>query len=488
VHAPILSSSASLGSDGVSDIPFGFRPPSDGDDESSGSGSSSGGSSGSGSSGGSDPAPPSSGAGGEDPFAAMFGQLGMGNMGSADLGAAFQQIGRLLSWTGGPVNWDLARDLARQGVAASKDSSILALERDQVREAVRLAELWLGTATDLPAGTSDALAWSRAEWVEQTLPVWQQLIDPVAARVVEAMGKALAEQTPPEGAGELAGMGGALAGQMSGLMASLGGAMFGAQVGQALASLAGEVVGSTDIGIPLAPSGRAVLLPAGVAAFGEGLGVPEEEVRLYLALREAAHHRLFAHVPWLRARLMADVESYASGITIDTARIEEALSGVDPMNPQSMQDAFSTGMFEPQTTPGQEHALRRLETLLALVEGWVDEVVDAAAGPRLPSAAALRETVRRRRAAGGPAEQTFASLVGLELRPRRLREAAALWAALREARGADGRDAVWGHPDLMPDSDDLDDPGAFARRSTEELDISAMEPPAEDGPAGTPAS
>ena len=109
--------------------------------------------------------------------------------------------------------------------------------------------------------------------------------------------------------------------------------------------------------------------------------------------------------------------------------------------------------------------------MLALIEGWVDEVVDAAARDRLPSAAALRETIRRRRATGGPAEQTFAALVGLELRPRRLREAAALWRALLEARGIDGRDAVWGHPDLMPGSSDLDDPQAFATGSSSDSDL-----------------
>ena len=115
-----------------------------------------------------------------------------------------------------------------------------------------------------------------------------------------------------------------------------------------------------------------------------------------------------------------------------------------------MQRALTGGLFEPEDTPEQKPALARLETALALVEGWVDEVVDAAATTKLPAAAALRETVRRRRATGGPAEATFASLVGLELRPRRLREAAALWRAVLAERGQDGREAVWAHPDLLP--------------------------------------
>ena len=118
----------------------------------------------------------------------------------------------------------------------------------------------------------------------------------------------------------------------------------------------------------------------------------------------------------------------------------------------------------PQRTPAQEQALEKLETALALVEGWVDELSWAATENVLPSAAALRETVRRRRATGGPAEHAFSSLVGLELRPRRLREAAALWALLKDERGADGRDAIWHHPDLLPTAGDLEDPKGFSER------------------------
>jgi putative hydrolase len=121
-------------------------------------------------------------------------------------------------------------------------------------------------------------------------------------------------------------------------------------------------------------------------------------------------------------------------------------------------------VFEPKSTPEQLATLERLETLLALIEGWVQTVVNAALGDRIPGTAALSEMLRRRRATGGPAEQTFATLVGLELRPRKLREAAVLWERLTTAVGADARDKVWQHPDLLPESSDLDEPAAFIDR------------------------
>ncbi len=407
-----------------------------------------------------------------DPVAAIFG----GNVDPNNLGAAFERIGRLLSWQGGPVNWDLARDVARQTITELGDRSVGDADRRAVADAVRLADHWLDTATSLPAASATSTAWSRAEWFEATVPVWQRLVDPVATHVVDAMSSAM-----PEEAKEISG-------PMLGMMRQVGGAMFGAQVGQALGSLAGEVVGSTDIGLPLADSSQVALLPANVAAFGAGLGVAIDDVRLYLALREAAYGRLFAHVPWLRPRLLESVEEYGKGITIDMSRMEEAVRDLDPSRPEALQEVFSSGLFQPEVTPTQQISLNRIETLLALVEGWVDDVVTDATADRLPTAVALREAVRRRRAAGGPAEQTFATRVGLELRPRRLRDAATLWAAVRAERGAPGRDAVWSHPDLVPSSDDLDDPMGFVARGNglDDLDLSSLTDPApaEDAPDG----
>ena len=142
-----------------------------------------------------------------------------------------------------------------------------------------------------------------------------------------------------------------------------------------------------------------------------------------------------------------------------------------------MQQLQIDGIFSPESSPQQAAALNRLETTLALVEGWVCHVVDTAATGRLPEAVRLAETFRRRRAAGGPAEQTFAALVGLELRPRRLREAAAVWAALTEHRGVEGRDALWGHPDLLPTEDAFTDPETFARSDLDLGDLGELGQP-----------
>jgi putative hydrolase len=411
----------------MNDLPFGFNLPEPNDRDKN------------------DPAKKDAPGGGqENPFDAF-----------SQLGQMLSQLGQMLSQAGtstGPVNYDLAKQIAMQRLAETEPAG--AESPEAVADAARLAELWLDAVTILPAGAASTKSWTAKDWVEKTLPTWQRLCDPVARRMSGAWVEALPVEAKDA------------AGPLLSMVGQMGGMAFGSQLGNALAQLGAEVLTSTDIGLPLGPEATGALLPTNISKFSEGLERPASEVLVFLAAREAAHQRLFAHVPWLRQRLLATVEEFASGITVDTSALEQLASQVDPANPQSIEQAMQSGVLEPQTTPEQQVALARLETLLALVEGWVDVVVADAVADRLPGADALRETLRRRRASGGPAEQTFATLVGLELRPRRLRAAAALWRLVGDRHGADVRDGVWAHPDLVPTAEDLDDPMEFADRLT----------------------
>ena len=135
-----------------------------------------------------------------------------------------------------------------------------------------------------------------------------------------------------------------MAGPLLGMIQQMGGMMVGQQAGQAIGELAQEVIGTTDIGLPLAGEGNAALLPSGVARFSEGLEIPEDEVRLYLAAREAAVHRLYAHVPWLRSHVSRLVEEYAAGMSFNVSGLEDKLGEVDLSNPEALQEALSGGM------------------------------------------------------------------------------------------------------------------------------------------------
>ena len=264
----------------------------------------------------------------EQIFGAFGGAAGRGARG-CPTSALMGQMQAMMAPYDGPVNWELATDIARRTTAQEPDPSPDRGDQGRVADAVRLADHWLDEATALPSGVTTTAAWSRAEWIEQTTEVWKVLVEPVAEHVVGAMGKAMPEEAR------------AMAGPLIGMLGKAGGAMFGSQVGSALGGLAGEVLTASDIGLPLGPAGKAALLPTTSPAFAEGLDVSDDDVLLYLALREAAHQRLFAHVPWLREHLIAAVEDYGRGVSIDISGIEQAMGQLDPTNLEAMQEALA---------------------------------------------------------------------------------------------------------------------------------------------------
>jgi len=374
------------------------------------------------------------------------------------------QLQTAMQSSGDGINWDLALEQAK--TLAAKDVSVTSpADRSAFEQAFHVAALWLDEATYVSELTSTPRLMSRTEWITATMPIWTQLAEPVALSIANALTQVLRDQATEEMSGMIEGA--------SKLMRNVGGTLFAMQLGQVVGQLAGEVVSGGDIGIPLLGSittgsvagseQQAAMLPQNVAAFGAGLDIEQDQVQLYLAVRELAHARLFRHAKWLRLQLMTSITEFAQGIRIDTDRLQQLAADFDPSNPEELREAMVSGALIPPKSESQLAALARLETVLALIEGWVD-VVTAQATARLPKSGAIAETVRRRRAAGGPAESAFSTLVGLELRPRRLREAAAMWQKITDELGDEKRDSLWSHPDLLPGSDDIDDPAALIAR------------------------
>lgn len=352
------------------------------------------------------------------------------------------------------ISWDAAKTGALH-MANQDGTSISSRERADLDQAFQLADLWLGEATTLPTTGEGPKVLTRGMWVEQTLPVWQELAEPVATSVADALTSALDQQAPEEMQGMIQGA--------SRMLRQIGGTLFATQLGQVVGKLSKEVVSGGDVGLPILPTGTAAIVPQNFADLGAGLGIPDDQLALYFAARELAHARLFKHAKWLRLHVMSQVTDYARGIHVDTQVLEDLAERFDPSNPAELQEALQSGALLPQQSEAQQNALARLETMLALIEGWVD-VVAADATSRVPSLDRIAEATRRRRAVGGPAQDALGALVGLQLKPRRLREAAAMWRAVGDAVGAEARDALWDYPDLVPGASDIDDPSALIAR------------------------
>ncbi|WP_235590570.1 zinc-dependent metalloprotease [Leucobacter sp. G161] len=371
----------------------------------------------------------------------------------AVLNALFSTLRGAMSNPSDKIDWSVARRTALD--AAGGENAVNAAPADR---AFPVASLWLDEATELGPTPDAPRTVNRIEWVQRSIDTWIALAEPVAESVSQALMNTMNSQMPEEMAAALQ--------QATPMLRSVGGALFAVQLGSIVGQLSGEVVSAGDVGIPLfAGPGYegGALLPSGIAKFAEGLDQDLEAVTLYLAVRELAHARLFRHTKWLRSHLLTAITDYARGIHIDTDRIEELSRDLDPSQPDQIQEILASGALFPPKTPAQEAAHERLETMLALIEGWVDIVTEDATR-RLPGAGGIAEMVRRRRATGGPAERAFAALAGLELRPRRLREAAAMWRAVADRGGQTARDNLWSHPDIMPTAEELDAPDMLLSR------------------------
>ncbi|MDR1214225.1 MAG: zinc-dependent metalloprotease [Propionibacteriaceae bacterium] len=374
------------------------------------------------------------------------------------------------------VTWTAAKQAARQQIASlGPDPAPDGRRSREIGDAVHLVDLWLDDHTAFPALAAPPVCWSRSDWIERTLPAWRAMIEPVISTIAQGMYAAMTGAMSQDHleAPELVQLQSAL----QPILRQAADGMFGARLGQELGRVATEVVTATDLGLPLTDKPQVAILPTNLAAFADGLDLSETDTLLYHAIREAARQRLFAEVAWIGPQLVALVQHYAREIKIDPQAMSQAIedSAPDQITLETMSQfelQLNAIVFAPGEDPEQVAILERLETLLALVEGWVDEVVAQATSDWMPSAGALAETVRRRRGAKGGAAEVFSALIGLTVQPSRLREAQALWARLRQDRGVTGRDELWRHPDDLPTVADLADPARFAER--------IGRPPAED--------
>jgi len=370
----------------------------------------------------------------------------------------FAEISKVLSWSGGPVNWDLARQIA-VSVAAGETPTRPMTEQDheEVADHVRVAELWLTdvVAMPTPAHLVKARAATPADWAEHATSAFAELVDPVAAKVARAMG----EQggTP---AGDLPG--GIDSNVLAQALGQLAPMFMGIQAGTTLGSLAQEVTGSHETGLPTTDDELLLVLPT-VDAFATGYGLDLRATRQWIAARAAAHRLVFEAFPGVRGQFFARYHNYVASLDIDLAQGLQRLQELDLSDPSRLQDALGDeGLFSHQSSPETAAAAAGVTTFLAVVEAYTQAAV-AAVAERAGDHGRIAEAYARRIAEGGSGRRMLASFIGLEPPedPRRaddfVREvvARAGWPALAR---------TWEDTDAFPNENELSDPAAWLAR------------------------
>lgn len=408
------------------------------------------------------------------------------------------QLKSLFTPVEGPINWDTAQQVAIQVLNQGSQALLTAAEADSIRKQLAVADLWLDAVTDLTPPQTTREVWDRKQWLVATLPAWKQLCDPVILKVTDAIIDGIKEQLSRHGiapedmkaSAAIPGFGEILSPMNpTELLDKLGANIFAIEIGKAMGQVAQNAFGSTDLGIPLTGASIMGLVPSNIKEFTTDLDIKETDIIQFLAVREAAHARLFNAVPWLRHHLDMLLNKYAQTIVINHEAVEESiqnmqekfmdnmdeegisggmnlplgipLGSMNNMKPEEMGIAVPLNLFKTDTDGPQGEALSQLQALLAVIEGWVDEVSMQACLPHLPSAYALQELMRRRRAVTCPIEKVLKPIIGMELSPKDARNAAKICQILNQQRGAVERDSIWEHPHKIPTAEELTKPEEF---------------------------
>lgn len=384
----------------------------------------------------------------------------------------------------GALPKDVIREVAKTFIQTQGNQPIGANDQAKCEEAFGIANTWLEQATVFPEVAFDHAAISPLDWLNITIEGWHSTFEPLAIGLTDAVSKLIAEATSamqseaPEEA-QLA----AQLGPMGQILRGFIGTMLATQMGQTIGALASASKGAHDAALPITSNSKPSLLPQSLRKFGEELQIPETEIAIYFALREAATVRLFESNPWLVAYMKAAIAEYGKGIHIDLDAIqrqaEETMRNMemngenfDPQNSESFTIALNNGLFTPEESPQQAAALEKLETALALIDGWVEEVITLAADNRLPGLNSLSELLRRERVSNSPIQQLFKALFNLEVSPKRVREARNFWSEIRVSNDLESRDKIWSG--LLPTVKDLEDPISFLSSTQVPDDLSGL--------------
>jgi putative hydrolase len=386
----------------------------------------------------------------------------------------FREFARLMATGGGPVNWELARQVAvataagaeELGMAPQLPGPTVAPDAGEARawdDRLRLAELWVDPVTSLPApGVAvGAKPVSRPDWAEAVLPAFHPLVEPGARRVAEALGTGAG--IGPPGVDDMLGR--------------VGGLVAGLQVGTLVGQLARSVLAQYELAMPAADPAKVLVLPENVDAFEQAADLPGDQLRLWLACQQVVGQRLFAGVGWLPDQLRRVVDEIALQTEPDAAGLMDRLQSLDMARPEALQELLeggAQGLLGPPSAALQA-ATGRLEVLLALTGGYAMVICGRALESRLPGLPAIEAAVGRRDADPQAPSHLFALLLRADPERAAAARGERFCREVLGATGIEGLDRVWSHPDFLPTAEELDTPGRWLERvgliGGEEVDL-----------------
>jgi putative hydrolase len=379
------------------------------------------------------------------------------------------QVMRMLQ-SSGPVNWEVARQVAEQvALEGRPEASVAAADHDQLEELTHAAQTLVVGETGLAATFATALTTVGPKgWVDLHLIALKPVLEALATTLGAAM---QADDDEADELSELPGLAGTPFAAMAGLpgmgnmMSMLAPALLGVQAGSMIGYLAQHALGRYDLPLPTSDAPSLCFVVANIDTFESEWSLPRDDLRFYVALHETVHAAMRS-VPWVRERLVELATQYVSSYEIDPTAFEAEFGMLDPQDPESMQRLTES----PERVLGAMQSSRQvaprdeLQRLTSVMEGYADHVMGRIGHRLVPTFDQIHEAMQRHRVERGEAERFIEGLLGLKLERAHYERGQAFVDGVVERAGLDGLNRLWDGPAMLPTPNELEAPGLWLAR------------------------
>ena len=340
------------------------------------------------------------------------------------------------------VDWKGAGRSARRfaGSTAPVGPAERARLAEDAAEAVSEADKLVSELTGLRLeGKPGSRPWvmTRGEWIDQNLRGFEQLLEPVARKILEERGS-------PQGSGTLRRR------------------VLAFQFGAILGYLSRKVLGQYDLFLPGDDRDLVYFVGPNMLELERRHRFPKRDFRLWLALHEVTHRLQFEGVPWLRPYVGGLIDSYLGTIELDARKLLERLRrALEEMRAGTTQRDL--GVLFALMSPEQRETFRKMQSLMSLLEGHGNYVMHALSEGRVRGADRMHRTLQQRRKQGGIG-RAVQKAVGLDVKVRQYDMGMNFVSEVSGLVGDAGFARVWERPENVPTLEEIARPQDWVER------------------------
>jgi coenzyme F420 biosynthesis associated uncharacterized protein len=306
--------------------------------------------------------------------------------------------------------------------------------------------------TGLPGAPDDGRVAivDRPGWIRANVDGFRVVLDPLVERMAE-------RGTIP---------------QPGSVITAVGSRVTGMQAGLILAYLASRVLGQYELFLPPdpdvpgagAPAGRLTLVAPNIVMVERELDVNPHDFRRWVCLHEETHRTQFTSVPWLRPYVQEQMTDFLLASDLDPASILDRLRAAADAVAGAVRGGEGESLIEAIQTPRQREILDKMTSVMTLVEGHGDYVMDAVGPSVVPSVAEIRAKFSARRSSAGRMEQAIRRILGIDLKMKQYEQGSEFVKEVVAEAGMTAFNKVWTSPEHLPTKDEIANPRSWLER------------------------